>query len=91
MNVRVTLDRNGRVVIPKPLRDHLRLEPGDTLELEPAGEGVTMRPARSTTPLTKERGVWVFRTGKKLPVDVTDRTLRGVRAERDRQGRGSAR
>jgi len=40
----VTLDKAGRVVIPKTLRDELHLEPGDTLELEAEGERVTLRP-----------------------------------------------
>ena len=33
MNSKVTLDQAGRVVIPKTLRDELRLSPGDTLDL----------------------------------------------------------
>jgi DNA-binding transcriptional regulator/RsmH inhibitor MraZ len=32
MKIRVTLDKAGRVVIPKPLREDLYLEPGDAME-----------------------------------------------------------
>ena len=33
MHSRLTLDKAGRIVIPKPLREELgRIEPGDTLE-----------------------------------------------------------
>jgi AbrB family looped-hinge helix DNA binding protein len=80
----VTLDKAGRVVIPKPLRDELRLEPGDALELESQGGSVTLRPVRSSTPLRKERGVWVFRTGRKIPASVTDRVLKESREQRGR-------
>jgi AbrB family looped-hinge helix DNA binding protein len=91
MNITVTLDKAGRVVIPKALRDDLRLEPGDALELESAGESVTLRPVRSTTRLRKEHGVWVFRTGKRLTAAVTDQVLRESREQRDRVNRGDMR
>ena len=63
MNTRLIIDKAGRVVIPKPLRQELHLEPGDALEIETSGEQITLRPVRETGPLTKEHGVWVFRTG----------------------------
>ncbi len=89
MNTTVTLDKAGRVVIPKTLRDELNLEPGDALTLESEGDRVTLRPVRSSTPLRKERGVWVFRTGRRLPATITDQALREIRNRRDRHNRGS--
>jgi AbrB family looped-hinge helix DNA binding protein len=83
MSIRLILDRAGRVVIPKPLRKQLHLEPGDVLEMETAGEQITLRPARGTGPLTKEHGVWVFRSGQPLPASATDEMLRQIRDERD--------
>jgi len=56
MNITVTLDGAGRVVIPKTLRDELHLEAGDRMELESEGENVTLRPVRSASPLRKEDG-----------------------------------
>jgi AbrB family looped-hinge helix DNA binding protein len=83
MSTTLTMDKAGRVVIPKPLREELHLEPGDTLEIECAGEEITLRPVRGTGPLTKEHGVWVFRSGEPLPASTTDRMLHRIRAERD--------
>jgi AbrB family looped-hinge helix DNA binding protein len=40
----LTIDKAGRVVIPKALREELRLEPGDSLEMETSGESITLRP-----------------------------------------------
>jgi AbrB family looped-hinge helix DNA binding protein len=77
------MDRAGRVVLPKPLRDELELGPGDTLELESAGDHITLRPIRAAAPLTKENGVWVFRTGQPLAASVTDSVLREMREDRD--------
>jgi AbrB family looped-hinge helix DNA binding protein len=83
MNMRLTIDKAGRVVIPKPLREELHLEPGDSLEMETAGEQITLRPVRGTGPLTKELGVWVFRAGQPLPASATDEMLQQIREERD--------
>jgi len=89
MNTIVTLDKAGRVVIPKALRDELRLAPGDTLALESDGERVTLRPVRSASALRKEQGIWVFRSGRKLSAEETDQVLENLRQERDRKARGS--
>lgn len=83
MQTRLTIDKAGRVVIPKPLREELHLEPGDALEMETAGESITLRPVRGTGPLIKEHGVWVFRTGQPLSAIATDEVLREIRDERD--------
>jgi AbrB family looped-hinge helix DNA binding protein len=83
MNTRLVIDKAGRVVIPKPLREELHLGAGDALEMESAGEQITLRPVRGTGPLTKEHGVWVFHTGQPLPSSATDEMLRQIRADRD--------
>ncbi len=83
MSIRLVIDKAGRVVIPKFLRDEFQLEPGDSLELESCGENITLRPVRGTGPLTKEQGVWVFHAGQPLPASVTDEVLQKVRKERD--------
>ena len=84
MNVELTIDGSGRVVLPKALRDRLALGPGDALQLETSGDQITLRPVRPVAPLTKEQGVWVFRTGQPLSADVTDAVLSQLRADRDR-------
>src|SRR5271157_5101381 len=83
MNTRLTIDKAGRVVIPKALREELHLEPGDTLDMESAGEQITLRLVRGTGPLRKEHGVWVFHTGHPLPASATDEMLQQIREERD--------
>jgi len=83
VNTRLIIDKAGRVVIPKPLREELHLEPGDSLEMESAGEQITLRPVRGTGPLSKEHGVWVFHSGQPLPAAATDDMLQQIREERD--------
>jgi len=88
MVAKLTLDKAGRIVLPKALRVELQLSPGDSFEVESSGELVTLRPLRATTPLRKERGVWVYRTGQKLPAAVVNETLRRIRDERHRAALG---
>ena len=88
MNTRLIIDKAGRVVIPKPLREELHLEAGDALEMESAGEQITLRPVRGTGPLSKEHGVWVFHSGQPLPASATDEMLDQIRQERDMENLG---
>ena len=90
MNTTVTIDAAGRVVIPKTIRDALHLTPGDTLSLESDGESVTLRSLRPGSPLIKERGIWVFRGGRRLSTEDTNRALESMRNERERHARGSS-
>jgi AbrB family looped-hinge helix DNA binding protein len=71
MATKLTLDKAGRVVLPKPLRDRLRLAPGDTLHLEMEGERITLRPVRQNVMLKKELGVWVYQ-GESTDTSITD-------------------
>jgi AbrB family looped-hinge helix DNA binding protein len=71
MATKLTLDKAGRVVLPKPLRDRLQLAPGDTLHLESEGERITLRPVRQNVMLNKELGVWVYQ-GESSDASIAD-------------------
>jgi AbrB family looped-hinge helix DNA binding protein len=75
MTSKLSLDKAGRIVIPKALRQKLHLGTGDTLELESDGDAITLRPLRPKALLRKERGVWVYEgdpTQASIP-DLIDR------------------
>jgi AbrB family looped-hinge helix DNA binding protein len=61
MNVRV--DKAGRIVLPKPVRDRLGLKAGASLEVSENADGLLLRPANSRSSLVKRNGRWVY-TGK---------------------------
>lgn len=75
-------------MLPKALRDELHLAPGDSLDLTVDGEQVTLRPRRTTPPLQKERGVWVFRIGEPLTGAETRAALRNIRERRQSRKAG---
>jgi AbrB family looped-hinge helix DNA binding protein len=83
MLAKLTLGKAGRIVLPKPMRDELRLEPGDALELESSGEEITLRPSRGQAQLRKKKGVWVYSAAEPLTTAAVEKTLRHVREERE--------
>jgi AbrB family looped-hinge helix DNA binding protein len=82
----LTIDKAGRVVLPKPVREELELRAGDSLELESSEEGIVLRPARAPARMRRKRGVWVVMdSGKPLPANMVRETLDKVRQEREKQ------
>lgn len=59
MTETVTIDKFGRILIPKALRKHLHLEPHQKLELRPQGAGLTMFPA-PTGEIVEKNGLYVW-------------------------------
>jgi AbrB family looped-hinge helix DNA binding protein len=85
---RLTLDKAGRIVLPKPLRDELQLQAGDTLEVESSGDEITLRPMRGNAQLRKKHGVWVYRSGEPLSQAVVEETVQQIRQERENHNLG---
>ena len=84
MEAKVKVDKAGRMVLPKEVRDELQLAPGDTLDLVSGGGLVTLRPSRRRGQMRKDRGVWGFSGGAPILAAETDRVLDAIR----RGGRG---
>jgi AbrB family looped-hinge helix DNA binding protein len=60
MATKVSIDRAGRLVLPKSLREKMRLGPGDEVLVESEGDRITLRPVRPEALVKKEHGVWVY-------------------------------
>lgn len=63
------------MVLPKAVRDRLRLSAGDHLILESEDERITLRPDRPRAALRKKQGIWVYcgePTGVSIP-ELIDR------------------
>ncbi len=83
MNTTVSVDRSGRLVLPKPVREQMQLEAGESLELESFEDHIVLRPVRGNASMYKKQGVWVFRAGAPLKASVVRETIRRVRKDRE--------
>jgi AbrB family looped-hinge helix DNA binding protein len=79
----VKIDKAGRIVLPKLVRDELQLSPGDSLEVDSSEERVILRPVRGNARISKKQGVWVINAGAPLSEDVVEKTTQQVRRERE--------
>src|ERR1700730_12671972 len=83
----ITIDKAGRVVLPKRVRDRFRLRAGANLELEEHPEGLILRPVARRASMAQEKGIWVH-LGK-IPEGLDwDELGDAVREERMRDATG---
>ncbi len=52
-----TIDKFGRIVIPKEIRDLFGLKPGSTLNVNTSREEITLKPVSEEPPLSRKKGV----------------------------------
>jgi len=57
--MRIKIDKSGRIVLPKPVRERLHLPAGAELELEHRPEGLTLKPVERGPSMVLEKGMWV--------------------------------
>jgi len=88
MNSKLSMDRAGRVVLPKPIRERLQLEPGESLEIESFEDHIVLRPIRQHATMRKELGVLVFDTSEPLSASDVRETIEKVRDERSDRALG---
>jgi AbrB family looped-hinge helix DNA binding protein len=55
-----TIDRFGRIVIPKDVREHLDLDPGSVLVVETHDHEIHLKPVRPQPDIVVKDGVMVF-------------------------------
>lgn len=72
MTATIEVDKLGRFVIPKKLREALHLQPGDKLEAHTDGERLTLEPLRLPKGLVQTEGRCVFDGGAKLHADINE-------------------
>ncbi len=80
----IQIDKAGRVVLPKPLRDHFNLLPGDKLRLSVEGKSIKLEPTDVAGTLVRKGRVLVFRGDFSEPLTTArvDELLHETREER---------
>ncbi len=84
--MQVKIDNAGRIVLPKAVRDKLKLASGDSLKIEEQENAVILSPMIERPAVRKKDGMWMFRTGQPLSAATVCQTLDRVREERGAHG-----
>ena len=58
--MQTTIDRFGRIVLPKKLRDNFNIEPGSQFHIEESGQDIILKPIHGEPNLRLKEGVLVF-------------------------------
>ena len=77
----VRIDKAGRIVVPKPLRERLGFKPDTELEAIEQPEGVLLKRVEQRPSMVKVDGLWVHQ-GSAEPGANWERILEDVREER---------
>ncbi|MCI0535258.1 MAG: AbrB/MazE/SpoVT family DNA-binding domain-containing protein [Verrucomicrobiales bacterium] len=75
----IQMDKAGRVVLPKPLREQFNLLPGDKLKLSVEGNSIRLQPSSGGGELVRKGTVLVF-TGE-FAEPVTNRRVEDMLAQ----------
>jgi AbrB family looped-hinge helix DNA binding protein len=81
MNATAEIDKAGRIVVPKKMRDALHLVPGTRVTLRREGDAITLQPEAKPRGLYRKNGILVYDTGRSFPSEATD-WLKNDREER---------
>ncbi len=79
--MKLTIDKSGRIVVPKRLRERLGLRPNSELEIVEQPNGMLLRAAEEKPSLIEVGGLLVHQ-GSAEPGANWDRVLQDVREER---------
>jgi AbrB family looped-hinge helix DNA binding protein len=78
------VDKAGRIVLPKPVRDRLGLHDGSNLEMEETPEGVVLKPVGRKSSLVR-KGRFLVHTGQLPSGYDTFEAIDQDREERERK------
>jgi AbrB family looped-hinge helix DNA binding protein len=79
--MKLRIDKAGRIVVPKPLRERLGFKPDSKLEAIEQPEGVLLKRVEQRPSMVKVDGLWVHQ-GSAEPGANWERILEDVREER---------
>ncbi len=80
----VSLDKAGRIVVPKPIREALQLRVGEPLKIEQRDDEIVIRRDDAGVRLEDVGGWWVIRGGPPMDFSIPD-LIDEIRNERIRE------
>jgi len=84
--MRTTIDKGGRIVVPKPIRDAMGLTPGGKVDIVFTDGRIEIESAPADLEIVMEDGFPVLHATEDLPApdpDIVRDTVERVRSERD--------
>ncbi len=90
MTAKLTLDKAGRVVIPKPIRDEMGLGPGAALKIEKKNDKIVLSPIYAEPRYYKKHGILVRETGTPITVEMVNSVIEAMRDEREARWLGKS-
>src|SRR4029453_4955318 len=82
----LSIDRFGRIVLPKEIRDRFGVKPGTEFEVEEKGDLNLLKPVVKEAQIINKNGWLVVKgSGKPMTVEEADQLIDKVREERNRQ------
>ena len=77
------IDKAGRIVLPKPVRDRLGLHEGSDLEIQETPDGIILKPAGRRPAMVRKQGLWVHTGAMPAGYDIV-KAIEDDREERIR-------
>src|ERR1039458_3514379 len=84
MHTTVEIDKAGRIVVPKKMRDALHLTPGTRLKVERSGDTLTLEQDLPEPKLEMIDGLWVMTGAPRLTVEDVNAMIDEQRERRMR-------
>ena len=75
----IAIDRFGRLVLPKEIRDHWGLKAGTEFEVEEQEEAILLKPVLKKARIIEKQGLPVLELGEPLNPDLVEEALDKLR------------
>jgi AbrB family looped-hinge helix DNA binding protein len=80
--MQVSIDKAGRILVPKPVRDRLGLREDCKLELVETPEGFFLKPPNRRSGVSRDKDGWLVISGEPTGTIDWDRLVEADREER---------